>query len=337
MNIVITGGGTGGHLSIVKALKEEFNKKNIKPIYIGSTHGQDIDWFENDDGFSQKYFLESSGVVNKKGIKKIKSLFNILNLSMKCKKIFQEKDIKAIISVGGYSAAPASFAATFSNRALFIHEQNAVYGRLNKILSPFSKRVFCSFLPPYDPYPVSDIFFDTKRVRENIKTVIFLGGSQGAKEINDIALKIAPKLHERGINIIHQTGKKDFVRVKKEYEKLKIDADIFDFDKNIFQKMQKADFAVARAGASTLWELASNLLPTIFIPYPYAANNHQFFNAKFLEKQNCAFLYDRDKDYSQILDVIEKQDISKISKNLEKIVKKDGAKKIVEEILDSIK
>ena len=174
MKIVITGGGTGGHLSIVKSLKEELNKKGVKPIFIGSTSGQDRDWFKEDEGFEKRYFLNSSAVVNKKGIKKFSSLLNIFKLSYECRKIFKKEEVKAVISVGGYSAAPASFAAIFTKTPLFIHEQNAVMGRLNKILSPFAKRVFCSFLPPYDPYPTQNIFFETQRVREKVKNIIFL-------------------------------------------------------------------------------------------------------------------------------------------------------------------
>ncbi len=332
MSIIITGGGTGGHLNVAKAFKEELNKRGIKPLYIGSTKGLDKIWFEKEEGFSEKYFFDSSGVVNKQGLKKLDSLINILKISKKCKDIIKKRNIKAVISVGGYSAAPASFAAILSNTPLFIHEQNAIKGKLNQILSPFAKRVFCSFLPPYDPYPVSEIFFEKRRIRKEIKTVIFLGGSQGAKEINDFALNVAKKLEQMGIKIIHQTGKKDFERVKKEYKKLNIKADIFDFDKNIVAKIEKADFAISRAGASTLWELAANAIPALFLPYPYAAGNHQEFNAKFLVKQKASFLYDKKLGSKQLLDII-KKDISPYSKKLTTLAKKEGAKTIIDEIL----
>lgn len=159
LNIAITGGGTGGHLKIAKVIKGELNKREIKPIYIGSTSGADKEWFEKDNGFSKKYFLTSSGVVNKKGLNKINSLINIFKLSLQAKKILKENNIKAVFSVGGYSAAPASFASIFSNIPLFIHEQNANIGSLNKLLKPFSKRFFSTFLYN-DPYPVEDIFFE---------------------------------------------------------------------------------------------------------------------------------------------------------------------------------
>ncbi|WP_187647848.1 UDP-N-acetylglucosamine--N-acetylmuramyl-(pentapeptide) pyrophosphoryl-undecaprenol N-acetylglucosamine transferase [Nitrosophilus labii] len=334
MNIIITGGGTGGHLSVAKAFKEELNKREIRPIYIGSTYGQDRAWFENDEGFSEKIFFDSSGVINKKGLKKIYSLINILKIAKKCKDIIETRNIEAVISVGGYSAAPASFAAILSKTPLFIHEQNAVKGKLNQILSPFAKRVFCSFLPPYDPYPVSESFFEKRRIRKEVKTVIFLGGSQGAKEINDFALYVAKELEQRGIKIIHQTGKKDLERVKKEYEKLDIKVDIFDFDKKVVEKIEKADFAVSRAGASTLWELAANAIPTLFLPYPYAAGNHQEFNARFLVKYKAAFLYDKKLGPKQLLDIIEK-DLSQYSKRLIGLTKRGGSRSVIDEIIKS--
>ena len=329
--IVITGGGTGGHLKVAKAIKDELNKKGIKPIYIGSTSGQDKEWFENDEGFSKKYFLQSSGVVNKKGINKINSLINILKLSLQAKKILKENNIKKVFSVGGFSAAPASFASIITLKELYIHEQNAKTGSLNKLLKPFSKKFFNTFLNN-DPYPVEDIFFEKARIRKNIKTVIFLGGSQGASAINNLAMDLAFKLNEKNIKIIHQTGKRDYEKVKQFYKKNKINADFFDFDKNLIQKISMADLAISRAGASTLFELAANNLPAIYIPYPYAANNHQYFNAKFLADENASFVFKENEiDKNKIFDILN-LNLEEYSKNLKKLSVKNGAGYIVKKM-----
>ena len=334
--IVITGGGTGGHLKIAKLIKKEFNKRGIQPIYIGSTSGADKEWFEKDSGFEKKYFLNSDGVVNKIGLKKIYSLSNILKLSIQAKKILKSHNIKAIFSVGGYSAAPASFAAILTNIPLFIHEQNAHIGSLNKILKPFSKRFFNTFLYN-DPYPVDEIFFQTARVRKELKTIIFLGGSQGAIAINDLAINLAQFLQENNINIIHQTGKRDYKRVKEFYEKNNIKADVFEFYPNLYEKIQKADFAISRAGASTLFELAANQIPALFIPYPYAAKDHQYHNAKFLEEKKAGFvLRQKEIDLNKIKKILKNTNLKKISQNLGNINKKNGSEFIVEEILKRI-
>ena len=142
MMIAITGGGTGGHLIVAKRLKEELSSRGVRVIFIGSNSGQDRLWFENDTDFQKSYFLDSRGVVNKRGVKKFLALKDILSLSLKCRNIFKQHSIKAVFCVGGYSAAPAAFAAIFTRTSLFIHEQNAVEGKLNKILKPFSKGFF---------------------------------------------------------------------------------------------------------------------------------------------------------------------------------------------------
>jgi len=333
-NIAITGGGTGGHLKIAKVIKDEFNKKGIKPIYIGSTSGQDREWFENDLGFSQKYFLTSGGVVNKKGLKKLESLFNIIKLSFSAKEILKKHNIQAVFSVGGFSAAPASFGAVLNGIPLFIHEQNAHIGSLNKLLKPFSKRFFNTFLYN-DPYPVEKVFFEKARIRNKIKTVIFLGGSQGASFINTLALNMAGELSKRDIKIIHQCGKRDYEKVKNFYTKNRLNADFFDFDKNIIDKISTADLAISRAGASTLFELAANSLPAVYIPYPFAAGDHQFFNAKFLADKKASFVF-RQKEItpSKIFELLN-INLEEYSKNLAKINKRNGAEYIVDEILRS--
>ena len=331
-NIAITGGGTGGHLKIAKVIKDELNKRGIKPVYIGSTIGQDKEWFGADEGFSAKYFLNSSGVVNKKGLNKIKSLSNIIKLSFQAGKIFKKHNIQKVFSVGGFSAAPASFASVLNSIPLYIHEQNAHIGSLNRLLKPFSKRFFNTFLYG-DPYPVENIFFEKARIRKKIKTVIFLGGSQGASFINTLALNLAPEFQKKDINIIHQCGRRDYEKVKSFYEKHGIDADFFDFDKNIVSKISKADIAISRAGASTLFELAANLLPAVFIPYPYAAGDHQYFNAKFLADKNASFVFRQDEiTKEKILDLLD-IDLEQYSKNLLRINARNGAKILTDEIL----
>ncbi len=327
--IALTGGGTGGHLAIARALKEVFIERGIPLLYIGSTSGQDRSWFGNDEGFEKRYFLPSGGVVDKRGLRRIKALTHIFDLSLHARTILKKHDVKGVVSVGGYSAAPASLAALTLNIPLFIHEQNAHTGSLNKLLRPFSKRFFCSFMPPYDPYPVAEEFYRKRRIRKRIETIIFLGGSQGARQINDLAISLAPKLKDQGIHILHQCGSKDFTRVKKAYEELGVEADLFDFSNEIATKMSQADLAISRAGASTLWELCANALPSLLLPYPYAAADHQRHNALFFVEKGGALLYDPSIDPLKL-------DIEKMSQNLHSLYRHEGARRIVEEILELI-
>ena len=329
--IAITGGGTGGHLTIAKAIKEELNRRGIYPIFIGSTYGQDRSWFENDKGWKATYFFDTSGVVNKKGFRKVSSLTNILNYSLKVRDIFKKEGIEAVFSVGGYSAAPASFGAILWRKKFYIHEQNSRMGKLNKILSPFAKQLFSTYLYG-DPYPVRESFFQKARERSKLETIIFLGGSQGAKRVNDFAMEVVKSGRYR---VIHQTGERDFERCQNFYREngLLDRVEFFKFDNNLVDRMVEADLAVSRAGASTLFELVSNQLPTIFIPYPYASQNHQYYNAKWVADKGLGFVKMESELDLTIFDKIDNKTISYISHHLKELNSPFGAKLIVDRLL----
>ncbi len=336
--IAITGGGTGGHLAIAKALKEELNAKEIKPIFVGSSGGQDRAWFENDDGFVKKLFLDSKGVVNKKGFAKLITLIGVIKNIIYSIKLIRKENIETVISVGGYSAAPLVLAAIISRKKLYIHEQNAVQGALNKISTPFAKGVFSSFsdTSPTKDYPVQSRCFELSRDRSELKMIIFLGGSQGAAKINEIALALASTLKEKGISIIHQTGAKSYDEVAAKYKEMGIEAEVFGFSKELQEKIALADFAVARSGAGTLFELAAHRLPAFFIPYPYAAGNHQEFNAKYLADRGAAYYKNQNEvTAADILEVIDNPNkIIATSLALKDTIHKDGAKQIIDYIFD---
>jgi UDP-N-acetylglucosamine--N-acetylmuramyl-(pentapeptide) pyrophosphoryl-undecaprenol N-acetylglucosamine transferase len=329
--IAVTGGGTGGHLSVAKSFIEEFHNKGYRIIFIGSTKGQDKQWFQNEPKLYKAFFLDTKGVVNQNFLGKISSMLMIFKAVVKSISILRKHNISKVVSVGGFSAASGSFASILTRTPFYIHEQNSIMGKLNSITSKFAKEVFSSYLEnsKVKDYPINPILFKNQRVREEIKTIIFLGGSQGAKAINDFALKIAPLLKEKNINIIHQAGKNDFERVKKEYEKLNIEVDLFDFTKDILSKMDQADFAVSRAGASTLWELTALGIPALFVPFPYAAADHQFHNAKYLLEKELCFLERETKLEQDIINNILKTDIKKMSLGLTKSIKKDAIKNII--------
>lgn len=338
-SIAISGGGTGGHLAIAKALMQECQKRGIPCIYIGSTQGQDRAWFESEEGFSFRYFLPTQGVVNQRGLGIFKSLLAQLKATFLAYKILKKHKITHLFSVGGYSSAPASFASLLSFIPLFIHEQNAVKGTLNALLSPFAKKIFGSFQDSgknfYNTsYPVREEFFANSRERGELKTILFLGGSQGAVAINDFALQIAPLLHQKGIKIIHQSGERDFERLQKAYSELAIPVNLFAFSSNLVEKMKEADFCISRAGASSVWEMCANALPALYIPYPYAAKNHQFYNALFFSQKGLGLLYKQEDLSPQILEKILEFPINQTSKTLPTLISSNGAKEILEVILE---
>ncbi len=328
MSIVMTGGGTGGHLAIIKAVKEHLKDEEL--IYIGSTQGQDKQWFETDNAFMHTYFFETRGVVNQRGFGKVKSLFMMFKATLQAIKLLKKHQAEVVFSVGGFSAAATAFAAKLLRIPLVIHEQNAALGSLNRMLKPYATGFISSYLKesPIKAYPVKEIFFENARIRHEVKTIIFLGGSQGAKAINTLALEMAVALQKRGIKIIHQAGEKNIVEVQKVYDDLGIKAEVFGFTTDLAGYMKEADIAIARAGASTLWELSATALPALYIPYPYAASDHQYYNAQFLVEKDLAWLMREDEiNKEKVLSLMDEAlDIK--SKGLMEIIEKDGSKQI---------
>jgi len=340
MKLCITGGGTGGHLMIAEALLEAAVASGHEAIFIGSTKGQDRKYFEHNSSFTHVYFLETTGVVNQKGLGKLKALVKVFFAFLKSRKLLKEHTIEATYSVGGFSAAPASFATLSRFLPLFIHEQNAVEGRLNSLLKPYAK----SFISAYDKnspisgYPVKEVFYKNSRVREELKSIIFLGGSHGAKAINDLALSMAKELSKRSVKIIHQAGESDFSRVENEYKKLGIEVELYSFTKELSTLITRADLAVSRAGASTLWELTANGCPAFYVPYPYAAGDHQFYNAQFVVDNEMGWCKRESDDlHTSLMATLDHLDIQKKSKKLLEYSTQNVALQMIKNIEDSIK
>ena len=340
MSIVMTGGGTGGHLAIIRAVKEHLSGSKEQGegssfpelVYVGSTKGQDRQWFEDDADFIEKYFFETRGVVNQGAFGKVKSLLMMAKAMFKSIKIIREHKASVVFSVGGFSAAPMAFAAKITRTPLVIHEQNAALGSLNRLLKPYATYFISSYLEesPIKAYPVKEIFFKNARVRKEVKTIIFLGGSQGAKAINNIALQIAPELQKRGIKIIHQAGQNNIDEVKKAYDELGIEAEVFGFTTKLADYMKESDLAIARSGASTLWELCATALPALYIPYPYAASDHQYYNAQFLvEKELAWVMREDDIDIEKVLALLD-EELEVKSKGLLNSIEKEGSRQIAD-------
>ncbi|QOP40532.1 undecaprenyldiphospho-muramoylpentapeptide beta-N-acetylglucosaminyltransferase [Sulfurimonas marina] len=338
MKICITGGGTGGHLMVAEALVEAVVNDGDEAIFIGSNKGQDQKYFGEHSEFSHVYFLETTGVVNQRGLGKIKALYKVFKAFLEARKILKEHKIEATYSVGGFSAAAASFATLSLFKPLFIHEQNAKTGRLNGLLKPFAKR----FISGYEKdskiqgYPVKEVFVKTARVRTELNTIIFLGGSHGARAINDLALSVAWKLKKQGIKIIHQAGESDLQRVEEEYKKLGIDdVELYGFTKELPTLIEKADMAVSRAGASTLWELSTNGCPAFYIPYPYAAGDHQYYNAKFIVDNDLGWCEREGEELqSKLLHAIKESALATKSEKLLEYNQKNVATTMITEVRD---
>lgn len=334
MNLIFTGGGTGGHLVIALSLAEAAKKRGHRVMFIGSQSGQDRQWFGESTLFEEAHFLDTTGVVNKSGFGKIGALWKILKAVAISKNLIAEFKADAVVSVGGFSAAPAAVAAVAGKTPLYIHEQNAITGKLNRLLRPYAKGFFSSYERGENrcDYPVNPLYFEKARVRDTIKTVIFLGGSQGAKFINDLALQIAPWLDHGGIHIIHQCGLKEEERVRAAYKEMGIHAEVYGFTTEIVELISRSDFAISRSGASTLWELCAAQVPAFFIPYPSAAGDHQYHNAQYILQSDCGWCERQNGDLVEKLQKAILGDIAPKSEALASLIAPEGAVRIIEKI-----
>lgn len=352
MRVIISAGGTGGHiypaLAIVKKIKEK--KPDSEILYIG-THNR-----------MEKDIVPKEGIPYKEiemyGFSKTKPLSNLRCISClskgykKCKKIIKEFKPDIVIGVGGYVTVPVILAASKLGIPTFIHEQNSLPGKSNIFLSKYVSKIGVSFKSSINKFPdyktvftgnpcseeaikVNKIEKKELGLSENKKLVLIVMGSLGASTFNNYFLSLLPKIKEKDYEIVFITGKTDYEKIKE--NKFPKNIFVYPFFENLPRLMKNVDVMVSRAGASTLSEIIALNIPTILIPSPYVANNHQYKNAMDLVKEKAALLIE-EKDLKEnillekIEEVLKEEKSKEMRKNLKKLNTKDSALKIYKEI-----
>ncbi len=303
MNIVITGGVTGGHLFPAIAIADEFKKKDKKNKIVFVSI---INAFEEKILSMRNYSFEKVNAPKLKGETKTGIILSLMKLPIavfKALGLIKKLKPDLIIGVGSYASAPAVIAARLLGIDIVICEQNTVPGMTNRILSKFAKRVYLSFEDKEKKFdekkvlltgnPIIDRLSDRSGESDNIEympcnsdfVIAIVGGSQGASAINGSVIKTLKHLKDKNnIFFFHQTGEKDEQKVKKAYESEKVRGIVkpFFYEMNILYN--NANLMITRAGATTIAEITAIGKAAIYIPFPYAADVHQEINAKMLEK-----------------------------------------------------
>ncbi len=303
--MLIAGGGTGGHLYPGVALAEEVTtrQKGNEVLFVGTAKGIEARVIPE-----LGYPLELIEVVGLKG-KGLGSLF--LGLLRVPGAVFASRRILGrfkpdiAVGVGGYASGPVLLAAWLSGVPSVVLEQNTIPGFTNRVLGRFFARaIYVSFEKSIAYFPASrahffgnpirrqllDNFLEAKRTNDKF-TVLVLGGSQGAHAVNLRMVDAARELEGLSIRIVHQTGERDFEEVAKAYRELKIDAEAKAFIKDMSEAYRTADLVVARAGATTIAELLVAKKASILVPFPFAADNHQEWNARALVDVGAAKMF----------------------------------------------
>jgi len=306
-NILITGGGTGGHLFPGIAIAESFIDKNPENRILFVLTGNP---FEKKVLRDKKYTYETvtaSGIKGMTALKKLKSISRIPLGIRESRKIIKRFKPDLAIGMGSYSSGPVLLAAWLSGIKIVLHEQNIKPGITNRFLSGFAKRIYVSFKATDTGITRSKIRFTGNPVRQNILecsknqkeaneindkhkfTVLVLGGSQGAHSINMAVSETLTFLkNPNDFLFIHQTGEKDERTMKNAYTRIGVDSIVQSFFDNMGSIYKKADLIICRAGATTVAEVTAMGKCSIFIPYPYAADDHQTLNARFVTDESAA-------------------------------------------------
>jgi UDP-N-acetylglucosamine--N-acetylmuramyl-(pentapeptide) pyrophosphoryl-undecaprenol N-acetylglucosamine transferase len=309
LRVVIAGGGTGGHLFPGIAIAQEFLEKNAgnNILFVGTGKPFEISIL-SETGFAHKR-------ITAEGFKGRGVWHQLVSISKVPKGIIESililKDFKPhiVIGVGGYSAGPLVMGARLLGIKIVLHEQNILPGITNRILSRFADRIYVSFAETIMGVTPKKIRFTGNPVRKEIVqcaeisrntdmqapkkekkfTILILGGSQGAHRINMALLEALLYLENRkNIFFVHQTGTQDETQVKQRYDEYGIENDTRAFFKDMALQYQNSDLIICRAGATTVAEIKAVGKGVIFIPFPFAADNHQVLNARSLEKAGAA-------------------------------------------------
>lgn len=388
MKILLTGGGTGGHIMPIVAVAQELKKqshlqnKKLELLWVGKKKSQE-------ESAAKKYHVKFHSIACGKlrryfSFKNFADFFKVPLGIWQAKKIIKDFQPEAIFSKGGYVSAPVLFAARKSKIPIYIHESDSIPGQTNLYFAKYAKKIFITFqeckklFGEYQNKTVlsgmplrSEIMHGNKKHGARIfgleygkPTILIMGGSQGAKKINDLVLEILPELL-KNYQVIHLVGEKNVSEVKSWFQnksllpKEESKSSVYSpFSKGglrgiyyhffpqlsgerLADALACADLVISRAGANAIFELAALSKPLILIPYPYGAAAHQIKNALIFVKEKAAEILLENQlnsiKFLKRIDAILKDESGRHnqSKNIfEKFGKKSlvAAKKIVNEI-----
>jgi UDP-N-acetylglucosamine--N-acetylmuramyl-(pentapeptide) pyrophosphoryl-undecaprenol N-acetylglucosamine transferase len=300
LRVVVAAGGTGGHLFPGIAVAQEFVASHQAAVTFLTTPKAVTTQILDNYGFA--YEAVSSRALKGEGLlSRGRTLLGVPGSVLAARSRLKALNPHLVLGMGGHSAGPAGVAAWLLGIPLALHEQNAIPGATNRYLSRLADKIFVSFPASRDFFPrgrtiwsgnpIRPEFFEPTSPRAASPfTVMITGGSQGARALNMAVLAALPRLAglEDRLAFLHLTGEADREAVAAGYREHGFAHEVAAFSQEMPALMRRAHLVVCRAGASTLAELAAVGRAAILVPYPFAANNHQEFNARFLTAAGAA-------------------------------------------------
>jgi len=319
MNVAIACGGTGGHLFPGIAVAEALISRGHQILLLISEKQIDATAVRD----RQEFRVEKIPAI---GLPKLFST-RVLPFAAKffkglyaCRKIYRSFRPRAVLGMGGFTSTPPILAGRLAGLPAFIHESNAIPGKANLLNAKLSNKVLIGFAECGKYFPTSALEVTGTPIRSSLrvpvdrreavstlgleakfKTVLVMGGSQGAHGINQAVISMLPRFRGGQIQFIHLTGIEDENNVYQCYRDLGLRAFVRAFYPRMEEVYSVADVAVARSGAATLTELSYFNLPAILIPYPFASENHQLLNAEIFAKNSVAEVLEETRTETEAL------------------------------------
>lgn len=358
----ITGGGTGGHIypaiAVAEALRKDETTKEI--YYIGNPDNMEYQIVKK----ARFKFLpiKVTGMPRKIGFSFIKWGIQLELANWKALYYLWRYKPDAILGTGGYVSAPALFASNIKKTPYMIHDCDAQPGIVSRFVAPMAKTVSVAFEDSVKNIKNDNINVNGNPIREefatltkesarvslnleNKTTICIMGGSQGAKSIDEATVGCLKKIFEKyNVQIIFQTGAKHYEytvsMLKEHYPEYEQNKNLMvkPYFDNMTEILKASDIAVSRAGSLSLSEICACGIAPILIPYPYAAADHQRKNAKsLLNKNACLYLEDKETNSENLFNKIEEllanpEKLAEIQKNTNSLAKLDATEKIVEQL-----
>jgi len=308
LRIVIAGGGTGGHLFPGIAIAREFEARNSATRVIFVSTGNPMERSVLSKTGFELQCITAAGIKGRGLWNQLISVLKIPRGIWESMRIINNFSPDLAIGLGSYSAGPVIMAAWLRRIPIVVHEQNILPGITNRILSRFARRIYISFKNTKTTLDSSKVKWTGNPVRNELLevcagqaaekdgdtangmfTVLILGGSQGAHAINMAVIEALDALSDKDhLHVIHQTGEADEQQVNEAYRRNKIRCTVRSFFDNMAELYSRADLLICRAGATTVAEVTALGKAVIFIPFPYAADNHQVLNARMLADEGAA-------------------------------------------------
>ena len=357
MRVIITAGGTGGHiypaLAIINKIKEK--EPNSEFLYIGTHNRMEKDLIPS-LGIPYEG-IEITGFFRKITLENFKTIKRFFAARKRCLSIVSDFKPDIVIGAGGYVTAPVIWAAHKLGYKTFIHEQNSVVGLSNKYLSRYVDKVGVSFESTLKDFPRDKVFFtgnpcsekavNTKAAKksdfglsDDKKLVLIVMGSLGSVSVNEKMVEYMYGFRSRDYEILFVTGNNYFEKLK--MQRFPSNVKVVPFIENLPSIMKCTDLMVSRAGASTMSEIMALGIPTIFIPSPYVTNNHQYKNAMDLVNRNAAFiLEEKDLEKNSFIRMVDdilgdESKYREIKENVSKLGVKDSSSRIYDILKEMI-